>query len=101
MIANAERDWIIIGQFGRAHGVSGWITVHSFTEPRDNLLDYVNWHVLRATIVQPIDLRSIELRSNRIVAQIVGYNTREDVAALTNLQIAIYKEQLSVLAAGE
>ena len=40
-----KHDWLIVGQFGRVHGVHGFIAVRSFTEPWDQLLSYIDWHV--------------------------------------------------------
>ena len=41
---NTQESWIVIGRFGRPHGIKGFVTVHSFTEPRDNILRYTDWH---------------------------------------------------------
>ena len=47
-------DWVVVGRFGRAHGIKGFITVHSFTEPRDNILRYTDWHVYINKQWQPL-----------------------------------------------
>lgn len=90
-------NWIIIGRFGRPHGVKGFITVHSFTEPRDNILGYTDWHVIINNKRQPVKLLSAELQSKSIIAQVEGYSERELAARLTNLEIAVQKEQLNEL----
>jgi 16S rRNA processing protein RimM len=98
---NNQIDWVIIGRFGRPHGIKGFITVHSFTDPRDNILNYVDWHVLLNNKWQPIKLNCVEVHTKTIITQIEGYTERESVTGLRNLEIAVLKEQLPELKPGE
>ncbi len=96
-----DTDWIIVGRFGRPHGVKGLITVISFTEPRDNILRYVPWYVRAQNSWQTVKLLRVDITSKSILAQIESYQEREQVALLTNVEIAIKAEQLPNLEAGE
>ena len=42
---STQEDWVIVGRFGRPHGIKGFVSVYSFTEPNDNILSYSDWHV--------------------------------------------------------
>ena len=90
-------DWLIIGRFGRPHGIKGFVTVVSFTEPRENILDYANWHVCLNNQWQPLNVLNTSVNNKLILAQIEGYTEREQVARLTNLDIAIKRSQLAPL----
>lgn len=96
-----QDNWIVVGRFGRPHGIKGFVTVHSFTEPRDNILRYTNWHISVNNQWQPIKLLCAEVQNKSIIAQIEGYPERETVARLTNIEIAVQKEQLEELQPGE
>ncbi|BCA94082.1 ribosome maturation factor RimM [Legionella antarctica] len=96
-----QANWIVIGRFGRPHGIKGFVTVHSFTEPRDNILRYTDWHAFLSSSWQPVKILSIEVHNKAIVAQIEGYPDRELVARLTNTEIAVQKDQLAELETGE
>lgn len=98
---NNQENWIVIARFGRPHGVKGFVTVHSFTEPRDNVLTYANWHAFINNKWQPIKLLRAEVQNKSIIAQVEGYPERELVAHLTNIEIAVQREQLAKLAPGE
>lgn len=98
---NNKTNWVIIGRFGRPHGIKGFVTVHSFTDPADNILRYNDWHVFLNKQWQPLKLLTIEVRSKAIIAQIEGYPERELVSALTNLDIGVQESQLAALAPGE
>lgn len=98
---NKEVDWVVIGRFGRAHGIKGLITVHSFTEPRDNILRYTHWHAMINKQWQPINLQRIDITNKHILAQVEGVADREQVAALTNVEIAVKRDQLPELPPGD
>lgn len=96
-----QENWIIIAQFGRPHGVKGFVTVHSFTEPRDNVLKYANWHAFIHNQWQPIKLIGVEVQKKSIITKIEGYPDRESVARLTNVTIAVQQDQLESLKPGD
>lgn len=86
-------EWMVIGRFGRPHGVKGLIHVYSFTEPIDNILNYSNWHVNLDKIWKPIDVLSVQMNNKAILIKLNAYDTREQVASLTNADIAIHRSQ--------
>ncbi|CEK09554.1 ribosome maturation factor RimM [Legionella hackeliae] len=94
-------DRIVVGRFGRPHGIKGFITVHSFTDPRDNILRYTDWHAYINKRWQPLKLLRVEVNEKFILAQVEGYSEREQVAALTNTDIAVSRDQLPPLEEGE
>jgi 16S rRNA processing protein RimM len=96
-----QENWIIIGRFGRPHGIKGFVTVHSYTEPRDNILKYVDWHALLNNKWQAIVPLRAEALNKSIIVQIEGYPERELVAQLTNIEIAVQQKQLEKLKPGE
>jgi 16S rRNA processing protein RimM len=98
---NTVSDWIVIGRFGRPHGIKGFITVHSFTEPRDNILRYTDWHAYVNKQWQTLNLVRVEMNEKFILAQVEGYQEREQVAALSNIEIAVTRDQLLPLQEGE
>lgn len=98
---NVLSSWVVVGRFGRPHGIKGFVTVHSFTEPRDNILKYTDWHAFLNKKWQPIKVVCVEVHNKAIIAQIEGYPERELVAQLTNVEIAVYQNQLASLEPGE
>lgn len=98
---NKDSDWIVIGRFGRPHGIKGLISVHSFTEPRDNILNYKAWHTKIRGVWQPLKITHLEATEKSLLAQVEGFNEREQVAALTNAEIGASSDQLPTLQPGE
>jgi 16S rRNA processing protein RimM len=96
-----KQDWIVIARFGRPHGLKGLVSINSFTDPRDNVLTYLPWHVRMNNGWNPINVLHVESTHKAILAKVEGYEEREEVAALTNLEIGITSEQLPPLSNGE
>jgi len=98
---NKNNDWIEVARFGRPHGVKGYITVHSLTEPKDNLLNYTDWCVFMNNQWIPLNVLALEQHSQCFVVLIEGYADRDYVAQLTNRTIAVKSAQLEALSEGE
>lgn len=87
-------QWVVVGQFGKAHGLKGLVKVHSFTQPEDNLLRYPNWHMKTKDGWVKVELEQVRLQGHSILAQIANINDRDQAAALTNRQIAVPEDVL-------
>ena len=98
---DSNDDWVVIGRFGRPHGIKGFITVLSFTDPQDNIVFYTDWHAHINHQWQPLKLLNLEMNNKFILTQVEGYPEREGVARLTNIEIAVRREQLPALQEGE
>lgn len=94
-------DFIILGCLGRVHGIKGFITVHSYTEPRENILNYKNWHFFIDKHWQTLNILQIEVNDKHILTQIAGYAERENAGKLTHVKIGVPKEELPDLSEGE
>jgi len=94
-------DWLVIGRFGRPNGLKGYVSVISFAEPQEAIIDYKQWYIFINEHWQPLKLIDVELRPKLVLVQVENYQTRENAARLTNLDIGIKREELPVLASGE
>lgn len=94
-------EWVIVGRFGRPRGIKGFVKVISFTEPRENILQYEPWYARIDKQWQPLNIKQVSIEHKFIFAQIEGFPEREQAANLTNIDIAIKQEQLPDLEPGE
>jgi 16S rRNA processing protein RimM len=93
--------WIVIGKFGRVQGLNGLIRVVSFTEPKENIVNYHPWYANINNNIQPLKLLKIEKSNKFTLVQVDGYQEREQVSNLTNIEIMIKESQLPELAPEE
>ncbi|OGV26761.1 MAG: 16S rRNA processing protein RimM [Legionellales bacterium RIFCSPHIGHO2_12_FULL_37_14] len=96
-----DPNWVIIGQFGRVHGIEGFIRVHSFTETPEDVLHYKNWHLLKNHTHTPIKRLQEKSTAALFLVKMQGFATREAAMQLTNLKIAIPKQDLKPLSSQE
>jgi|TARA_R110002126_G_scaffold110918_1_gene248303 16S rRNA processing protein RimM len=96
-----ELEHVVVGKFGRPQGIKGLVRVTSFTEPRENVLDYPHWFMQVRGVWHEIKHTHDSIMPQHLVTRIDGYTTREQVAELTNAPIAVSKKALPPLKSGE
>ena len=98
-------SWVVLGQISGLYGVRGWVRIHSYTEPRGNILRYTPWQI-RAGNAPDTPWRTVtvsdgHLQGKGIVAHVAGWDTPEAARALLGMEIAIPREQLPAPRKGE
>ncbi len=96
-----ELEHVVVGKFGRPQGIHGFVRVISFTEPRENVLDYPDWSIQLRGVWHSIKHTHHRIMPQHLATRIEGYATREQVAELTNTVIAVSKKALPSLKRGE
>jgi 16S rRNA processing protein RimM len=92
---------ITVGRLGRVYGVQGWLTVHSYTEPRMQLFDYQPWLVGQEGQWQALEVTGVQQNTKHDLVHFAGYDSPEDSRRLTGLWLAIPRERLPKLPPGE
>ncbi len=96
-MVDVNSQWIIIGQFGRVHGVQGLIRVHSFTQEPEQIFAYSDWHRDERNTWLPTE-RIEEVRHHQtMLVKVKGFETREQAMQLTNQRIAVQESHLPTL----
>lgn len=111
----------ILGEITGFYGVKGWVKLFSFTDPRENIVQYSKLKIKLGkcdkkqqkkstpplSVVsesgsstgkefsreqwQDIKLDSGKAHGKGVVAHFAGYNTREDAAVLIGSELAVYR----------
>ena len=97
MVNQTKSDWVVIGRFGKTHGIKGLISVISFTNPVENILDYEPLHITLKRTWCPIKLLQKQVAGDKILVQVDSYLTCEEASLLTNMEIAVPREVLPKL----
>ena len=90
---------VILGRISGLYGVRGWVKVYSHTEPKENILNYPTWLV--GPEHQSVQLETGKPHGKGIVAKLVGFDDRDQVAKLLGLDIAVPRRELPELEEGE
>lgn len=88
---------IVLGKVGAPWGVKGWLRLHSFTDPAENLLDYRLFLLRSAAGERPIEVDEIRPQGKSFVGHIKGCDAREQASLYTGGELLIEQAELPVL----
>ena len=91
----------IIGRLGSSYGIRGWLRIFSFTEEAESVFNYQPWYVKLAGQWQQLTVESWKYHNNDFIVKLKGYDDRDQVSVLTNLQIVVDAKQFPSLTDGE
>ncbi len=109
------KDPLIIARISGVYGIKGWLKVHSFTEPAENVLAYKDtFYAAPAATVARADSeahasltwKEFEFDQGKrhgkgLIAHVAGIDTREQAEALKGYEIAVERAALPELEADE
>ncbi len=90
-----------VGRITAVYGIKGWVKVHSYTEPQENLFSYHPWLLKTKHGVKKIEIDDARPHGNAFVAHIVGVDDRDLALEYTAADIAIERDLLPELDDGE
>ncbi len=97
---------VIVGKITGAHGVKGWVKVHSYTRPAEEILHYDPWLLAQqrdadAAHWQSARVASTRRQSQKLLAKLAGIDDRDASEGLAGHWVAIDSSQLARLPEGE
>ncbi|SYZ74487.1 putative Ribosome maturation factor RimM [Candidatus Zixiibacteriota bacterium] len=93
-------EYIVIGQFGRAHGVSGEVYINSLTDNPDRFRELKSFWVETVDGWKEMNVTNVKFVSGRPVIKIAGLDSPEAVKPLLNEYLHIGSEKLEKLPEG-
>jgi 16S rRNA processing protein RimM len=97
----SRQQRINVGRVSGVFGVKGWVKVFSFTEIRENILNYSPWFLKKDSETRIVNVIDGKLQGKAVVAQLDGVNDRDQAASLMGWDIFITPDQLPDVAEGE
>lgn len=97
------KNFITVGQFGAVHGLQGWLKLHSYTDPEDNIFSYHPWWWSTNPASNPILLSLEDTRRHHgsLLVKLKGCDNPDAARRYVNGTIVIEASQLPALAEGE
>ena len=93
-MTDALRQPVILGRIVGLFGVRGWLKVHSYTEPRQALLDYRDWLLCREGAWGRFEVVEGRQHGKGIVARLQGIEDRDAAAELLGSDIGVDRDTL-------
>ncbi|MCJ7556444.1 MAG: ribosome maturation factor RimM [Gammaproteobacteria bacterium] len=87
-------DWVQLGKITGLYGVKGWVKVFSYTDPRDNILQYPRWFLDLNGKRTEVELDSGRVHGKGIVVRIQGVEDRELAAQWLGAKIEVPRSHM-------
>jgi 16S rRNA processing protein RimM len=91
----AFADLVLVGEFGRAHGLKGEVRLKSYTADPQAIADY---HPLMTDNGRSVSLKSVRpapgSTPDLLIAQVQGVTTREAAEALNRVRLSLSRDKL-------
>jgi len=85
---------IVIGRVGRVHGVQGWVSLHSWTEPREALLGYRDCYLRCDDEWQAARLAEGRKHGKALIGRFDMIDDRNAATGLAGVEIGIRRSSL-------
>lgn len=87
-------ELVVVGKITAVYGVKGWVKIHSFTEPMENILGYRSYYLSSGNSGagkswQPLEFEEVKRHGKGLVALIDGVSDREVARHYCQRDIAI------------
>jgi 16S rRNA processing protein RimM len=92
---------VLLGRIVGVFGVEGWVKVHSYTEPRENILRYRPWRLRQGDVERVIEQPRGRVQGKGLAAKLPGIDDRDAAAALAGSEIWIARAALPKPKRGE
>ena len=92
---------VTLGKIAGTFGVQGWVKIRSFTDPRENILQYDRWRVRRGGEWSPVAVENGRLTGKGVLAKLAGIETPEEARLYVGAEIGVPRSEMPELAAGE
>jgi len=101
-LTDHEQRYVHAGYVSGVYGVSGWVRVYSFTEPREQIISYSPWQLLD----DAGDARCRPVVAGRrqgkgVVARLEGVDDRDTAAGLVGMRVLVDRRQFAAPGDGE
>ena len=92
---------VVLGKIGKCHGIKGWVKLHSFTSPPENILDYPELKIELAAQQRELLVTESRHQNSNLLVHFEGYDDPESARELTGLEVWVTDSELPALAVGE
>lgn len=76
------------------YGVKGWIKVHSYTHPRENIVNYIRWTLRQGDGHAPVEVVNGRLQGRTVVAKLLDIDDRDRARSLIGAEITVARDDL-------
>jgi len=91
---NEGQQYLTVGRIAGVFGVHGWVKIQSYTSPRDNLLSYRPWFIVRLGVFHERTLLAGQSHGKGLVALFDNCTDPTTALPLVGCEVAVRREVL-------
>ena len=95
------KKWVTLGRVSGVFGVKGWLKVHSYTEPRDNIARFGVWTLRLNGGERLFEVAEGQGHGGNVVAKLHGIDDPEQAREWVGAEIVVERERLPKAGADE
>jgi len=96
-----EKQRVLVGRVSTFYGLKGGLKIFSYTDPRENIINYSPWQLNCDGEWLTYDLFSGQRHGKTVIAQFRGIDNRDQAAVLIGADISVWRDQLPAEIEGE
>lgn len=100
-MSGAPLKQVILGRVTGLMGVKGWVKVHSYTDPRENIVEFEQWILRSGETENTVDVEAGRRQGRTVVAKLRGVDDPDEARALIGAQIVVRRDTLPPCGPGE
>jgi 16S rRNA processing protein RimM len=85
---------VVLGQISGLFGVKGWVKIHSYTDPREAILDYGDWQIGQEGNWKSAHLAEGKRHGKTVIARLDGIEDRDDAAEYIDALISVPRTKM-------
>ena len=89
------------GKITGCYGIKGWVKIHSYTDPEENLFRFGKWQLKRRGSLEAVEFDDWKRHGKGMVAHIAGVDDRTLAESFKGLLIVVDGESLPALEEGD
>ena len=96
-----DKNQVVLGKIGKSHGIKGWVKLHSYTTPPENILEYLELQIAPAGSQRTLSITDSKMQNNNLLVHFDGVDQPEDAQQLTGEEVWVAETELPDLEEGE
>ena len=94
-------EHLLVGKVTAAYGIKGWVKIHSFTSPKENIVSYLPWIIKLGSKALQLDVLELREHGKGLVARLDTIDDRNAAEAIVGAEIFVDRSCLEELADDE
>src|SRR5690606_18375411 len=90
-----------VGRVSGLFGVKGWLKIHSYTEPRENVVGFKEWILEHDGVLHRVEVEAGKPAGKHVIAKLRGVDDRDEARRWIGAEISVERSALPPCEPGE